>query len=66
MKLQTKIYGCHSRDEMIEAYKKELGNDLDIIYDDRETIVKEWTKKGGIGMLVPYNSRRKEYIGEEK
>lgn len=36
MKLQTKIYGCHSRDEMIEAYKKELGNDLDIIYDDRE------------------------------
>ena len=38
----------------------------DIIYDDRQTIVKEWTKKGGIGMLVPYNSRRKEYIGEEK
>ena len=36
MKLQTKIYGCHSRDEMIEAYKKELGNDLDITYDDRE------------------------------
>lgn len=36
MKLQTKIYGCHSRDKMIEDYKKELGGNLDITYDDRE------------------------------
>lgn len=35
-KVTFKIYGVHQRDEMIENLSKQLNNNVDVYYDDRE------------------------------